>query len=255
MGNVKHPHRSNAAPAPAQPGTGRPGSGLARPLGFVVGFAAEADLLRRRCPAARGMIEVAGADGARAAAGTQALFARGAALVLSVGYAGALEIGERSGTILLAETVIAPDGRRFACDDGAVAALAGLLTAAGVPYRFGALAGSDRPVATALDKATLRAGARARGVDMESHGVAAAATEAGRPWAALRVLLDPAERDLPQAALVALDGEGRVHARRLIAALLRRPWEILGLVRLARDARAARRSLGRAAAALARALG
>jgi adenosylhomocysteine nucleosidase len=255
MGNVKHPHRSDATPAPPPPGTGSPGSGLARPVGFVVGFAAEAALLRRRCPAVGDFVEIAGAKGANAAAGTQTLIARGAALALSFGYAGALERGVRPGTILLAETVIAPDGRRFACDDGAVAALAGLLTAAGVAYRFGALAGSDRAVATAIDKAALRAGSRARAVDMESHGVAAAAAEAGRPMAALRVLLDPAERDLPQAALVALDEQGHLRTSALLAALARRPSEISGLIRLALDARLARRSLGRAAAALARALG
>ncbi|MFZ5792449.1 MAG: hypothetical protein ACOY3L_17295 [Pseudomonadota bacterium] len=254
MGNVKHPRRSDAAPAASPPGTGAPGSGLARPVGFVVGFAAEAALLRRRYPAVDGFVEIAGANGPRAAAGTQALIVRGAALVLSFGYAGALEAGMRPGTVLLAETVMAPDGRRFACDDGAVAALAGLLTAAGVPYRFGALAGSDRAVATAIDKAALRAGSRARAVDMESHAVAEAAAEAGRPMAALRVLLDPAERDLPQAALVALDEQGHLRASALIAALARQPSEIPGLIRLALDARRARRSLGRAAAALARAL-
>jgi len=71
----------------------------------------------------------------------------------------------------------------------------------------------------------------------------------------LRIVLDPAERDLPQAALVALGPDGKLRLGALMAALLRRPGEILGLIRLARDARVARVSLGRAAAALARGLG
>jgi hypothetical protein len=90
---------------------------------------------------------------------------------------------------------------------------------------------------------------------MESHGVARAAASADRPMAALRIVLDPAERDLPRAALVALGPEGKLRPGRLMGALMRRPREIWGLLRLARDSRAAEISLSRAAAALARGLG
>jgi len=68
-------------------------------------------------------------------------------------------------------------------------------------------------------------------------------------------VLDPAERDLPRAALVALGPDGRIRLGALIGALLRRPGDVWGLIRLARDASVARVSLGRAAAALARGLG
>jgi hypothetical protein len=90
---------------------------------------------------------------------------------------------------------------------------------------------------------------------MESHGVARAAATAERPMAALRIVLDPAERDLPRAALVALGPNGKLRLGRLIGALMRRPSEIWGLFALARDSQTARISLGRAAAALARGLG
>jgi hypothetical protein len=159
------------------------------------------------------------------------------------------------GTILLAESIVMPDGRAANCDDDLIAALAGALAVANLPYHLCSIAGSDRAVATALEKSRLGMGTEAHAVDMESHGIMRAATAAGRPMAVLRIVLDPAERDLPRAALVALGPDGKLRLAALIGALLRRPSEIWGLFRLARDARTARISLGRAAAALARGLG
>jgi len=224
-------------------------------LGFIVGFAAEARLLRRHFPATAGFVEIAGADPARAATAVQTLIQRGCDGVVSLGYCGALLARMPPGTILLAESIVLPDGNTANCDDDLVAALAGALAAAKLSYHLCSIAGSDRAVATAQDKARLGMGTEAHAVDMESHGVVRAAAAAERPMAALRIVLDPAERDLPQAALVALGPDGKLRWAALIGALLRRPREIWDLIRLARDARAARVSLGRAAAALARGLG
>jgi adenosylhomocysteine nucleosidase len=226
-----------------------------RRLGFIVGFAAEARLLLRHYPAAAGYVEIAGADPARAASAAQSLIQRGCDGVVSLGYCGALLALMPPGTILLAESIVLPDGRTANCDDDLVAALAGALANAKLPYHLCSIAGSDRAVATAQDKTRLGMGTEAHAVDMESHGVMQAAVAAERPMAALRIVLDPAERDLPQAALVALGPDGKLRMGALIGALLRRPREILGLIRLARDARTARLTLGRAAAALARGLG
>jgi hopanoid-associated phosphorylase len=239
--------------SPAAPGATP--SDRPRRLGFVVGFAAEARLLLQRYPATLGFVEIAGADPARAATAAQALIQRGCDGVVSLGYCGALVAQMPPGTILLAESVVMPDGKTANCDDDLVAALAGALADANLPYHLCSIAGSDHAVATAHDKARLGMGTEAHAVDMESHGVVRAAEAAERPMAVLRIVLDPAERDLPQAALVALGPDGKLRLGALMAALLRRPGEILGLIRLARDARVARVSLGRAAAALARGLG
>jgi hypothetical protein len=159
------------------------------------------------------------------------------------------------GTVLLAESIVMPDGRTADCADDLVAALAGALAQAGLAYHLCSIAGSDQAVATAEDKARLGMGTEAHAVDMESHGIARAAIAIQRPMAALRIVLDPAERDLPRAALVALGSNGKLRPGKLLGALMRRPSEIWGLLALARDSRAAEISLGRAAAALARGLG
>jgi len=234
-------------------GAGAPDRG--RRLGFIVGFAAEARLLRRCFPAVADSIEIAGADPSRAESAARALIGRGCNGVVSLGYCGALLPQMAPGTVLLAESIVMPDGKAADCDDDLVAALAGALAQAGLAYHLCSIAGSDRAVATAEEKARLGMGTEAHAVDMESHGVARAAASAQRPMAALRIVLDPAERDLPRAALVALGPDGKLRPGRLMGALTRRPREIWGLLRLARDSRVAEISLGRAAAALARGLG
>ena len=70
---------------------------------------------------------------------------------------------------------------------------------------------------------------------MESHVVARAATAAGVPFVAIRVVSDPSNRTLPQAALAGLTEEGRVDGRAVAVAMLRRPWECFDMMTLALD--------------------
>ncbi|OJW26043.1 MAG: hypothetical protein BGO51_08200 [Rhodospirillales bacterium 69-11] len=98
-------------------------------------------------------------------------------------------------------------------------------------------------VATAADKRALHAATGAHVVDLESGAVAQAATAAGLPFAILRAVCDPAERDLPPAALAALDRSGAIGLARVIGSVLTRPGQLPALLTLARDAAAARRAL------------
>jgi adenosylhomocysteine nucleosidase len=63
------------------------------------------------------------------------------------------------------------------------------------------------------------------------------------PFAVLRAVCDPVSRDLPYAAMVALDAAGTISAWRVASAVLSRPWEIPALIRLAGDAARARHAL------------
>src|SRR5689334_2900088 len=109
-----------------QPSAAAP-SDRPRRLGFLIGFAAEARLLLQRYPGVAGFVEIAGADPARAASAAQALIERGCDGLVSLGYCGALMAQMPPGTILLAESIVMPDGRTADCDDDLVAALAGAL--------------------------------------------------------------------------------------------------------------------------------
>jgi adenosylhomocysteine nucleosidase len=98
-------------------------------------------------------------------------------------------------------------------------------------------------VAEAAAKRRLFAATDAHAIDLESGPVARTAKAYQLPFVVVRAICDPAERDLPPAALVALDPNGGIGLRPLIRSLLRQPGQIIGLLTLARDAALARRAL------------
>ena len=74
---------------------------------------------------------------------------------------------------------------------------------------------------------------------MESHIVARVALAHGLPFAAIRVVADPAERQLPPAATVGMRSDGRVDLPAVLMSLARDPRQLPSLIRTALDARAA----------------
>ncbi len=219
-------------------------------LGIVVALAAEAQVLTKTALRAGEGIAIApglrlhlcGMGPESAGQGAEALLAEGVGALLAFGTAGALEPGLRPGTLLLPERVI------FSGRDYAVATHWRSRVAAQIHGEV--LSGPLLTVATACaqsaEKRALHVRSGAVAVDMESGAVAAVATAAGKPFLVLRALVDPVERDLPRSALVAVDAYGRLRLSALLAALVRRPWEIAALLRLGREMNAALQSLGSA---------
>jgi len=173
-----------------------------------------------------------GSPGAEAAA--RAMLRAGASGLVSLGLAAGLDPGLRPGDVVVPGQVI-DQGRPLPVDK----ALANRL--GGADGRT--ILGLDQVVASATAKATLWHQTGAVAADMESGAVARVATEAGAPFAALRVICDPADRDLPPAALIALDAGGTIGLGRVMASVLRHPGQLPALLRLAADAAAARRAL------------
>jgi len=225
-------------------------------IGIVVGMVAEAE--RALAPAAslpeplRPLIFIAGGCAGRAYRGACELLRAGASALLSFGVAGGLDPALETGDAVLASEVVLPDGAHLESDPrwqrSLTVALAGRA-------RVGGIAGRDMMVATRAGKETLASRTGAVAVDMESHEVARAAAEAGVPFMALRVILDPLGGQLPWAALVGLAPDGRRRALPVLARLLLRPWELPRLIALARDDRRALAALGRLAADLGPAFG
>jgi len=153
--------------------------------------------------------------------------------LVSFGLAGGLDPALAPGMVL-APAVVLFKTERWDADDALLQRLGGATP--------GALYGGGEVVATAAAKAALaRTGAVA--VDLESAAVARTARRHGLPFAVLRAVCDGAGRDLPRAALVALDGAGRIVGLRVAWAAASRPWEIPELVRLGGDAARARHAL------------
>lgn len=210
-------------------------------LGIVTGLKSETQVLRLHSQAATA---VATGSGLAARAAAERLIENGATALLSFGIAGGLDPALVAGTLVVADAV-RTESRDFLTDDRWRNRLAARLGAA---VAIGAIAGVERPVATAAEKAALRAAGRPIAVDTESRHVADAAASRGLPFLVVRAVADPAWRTVPRAALEALSPDGSVRVGVLIGGLLRRPAETLALPRLARDYRAAMRALRRAAA-------
>ncbi len=225
-------------------------------IGVVVGMAAEAAAAAAPsaalAAARRPLLFVSGARPERAYEGAKALLAQGAGALLSFGLAGGLDSELASGDALLASLIVLPDGRRL---ETSAAWRRSLAAALGARAREGSIAGREEAAATAAAKAALAQSSGAQAVDMESHGVARAAHEAGVPFMALRVILDPAGRALPQAALAGLAPDGTSRVLPVLFRLLLRPAELPQLLALARDHRRALAVLGRLAADLGPAFG
>jgi hopanoid-associated phosphorylase len=144
--------------------------------------------------------------------------------LLSIGLAGGLAPDLAVGQIVIGTAV----GPLTANTDWAAQLIAGNPGTASGP-----IAGVAAPAASVAEKAALHAATGAIAVDMESHIVAEVAAAHGLPFAILRVIGDSAADTLPAAARVPLRPDGGVAMPAVLAAVVRRPWEIPALIRLA----------------------
>jgi hopanoid-associated phosphorylase len=109
--------------------------------------------------------------------------------------------------------------------------------------RYGPVLGVPAPVAEPLAKHDLHARTGAIAVDMESHIVAEFAAAHGMSFAVARVIVDPAHRRVPDAALIALRPGGSSNVSALLREVLAKPAQVVPLLRVASDAYAARSAL------------
>jgi adenosylhomocysteine nucleosidase len=165
-------------------------------------------------------------------------------LVVSWGLCGALDPRFRPGDLILGAEVVSDQGAVRA-DEAVTSSLAQRLGSAGARVIIERLAASTAPVLTAAAKAELRRATGAAGVDMESLIAGQFALEQRAPFAILRAVADPAERDLPPLVLRAVDSDGGVDAAAIIKELIRSPSQFAGLRAVAADSRAAFRALKR----------
>ena len=105
--------------------------------------------------------------------------------------------------------------------------------------------GVDFPVAEPAKKRELYRTTGAAVVDMESHVVARVADQHKLAFAALRVVVDPAHRTVPPAALINMRPDGRPNVPAMLRNIAARPSQLSRLARIAVDAFAARAAMNR----------
>lgn len=216
------------------------------PIGVITGLAVEADILRPL--AERGLIRlgVAGANEQRARDLARRFADEGARGLVSFGICGGLVPAVRVGDLVLAESVIHPEGptvETHAPWRGRL--LEALSRSRSIAVRSGPLVGSAVLVEQPLDKTALHVKHRAVAVDMESHAVATVAGETGLPLLILRTCSDAAERAFPIAALEAMSPDGSFRPGPVLKAVARKPWVVPSLMRLGLETRTALGTLKR----------
>ena len=162
--------------------------------------------------------------------------------VISFGVAGGLDPALKSGDIVVATEVLAGDTRWLAGSALNEELIANIALGRRRVVR-GGLAGVEQVIAGISKKAALWSETGAAAVDMESHIAAAYAADAGLPFAALRVISDPANRALPALARNAIKPNGDIDLRKVLRGVARNPLTLRSLVSTGIDFNRALRSL------------
>jgi len=160
--------------------------------------------------------------------------------MISFGVAGGLAAHLRAGDWVVASSIRESQTAR-ATDAAWSRKLLGLVDGA-----FHApIVGVDTPVAEPASKRELHRATGAVAVDMESHMVARIAAAHRLAFAALRVIVDPAHREVPPAALLSMRPDGRADAIGVLRDIVARPSQLFPLTRIALDALTARAEMAR----------
>lgn len=200
-------------------------------VGAVVGMKEEARLLRRFFPHLPIALSHAHEKGAFKAVAR--LKEAGVKRLLSFGCAGGLSPHLSSGTVMIAHSVHIKECHgcvSYPTDEGLNDYFSSL------DVVKGGILHSSYIVPKASDKKSLFDETGCLGVDMESGAVALS----GLPFSVLRVICDDSQKDLPQAAFVALK-EGNIHLLPLISSLISKPSQIASLIDLGKEAVRARK--------------
>jgi hopanoid-associated phosphorylase len=216
-------------------------------VGLICGLISEARCLDALPLRDYLLVRCCGARPGAAQTAAAALIGEGVAALVSFGTAGGLVPGLAPGTLVLGTRVVLADRSSAEPDSGWREKLRCRL-AGQLPVVSGVVAGVTEPVLTATAKAALAAQAGAIAVDMESSEVAVAATGGGIPFAVIRAIADPHRRAIPPWVPGLVTADGHTPAGRALAGVVRHPQHLGRLIGLARDSRAAMRSLRRAAA-------
>jgi adenosylhomocysteine nucleosidase len=217
------------------------GVAVARPLLIVTGLYSEA-----RIAAGAGMTVIcSSSDPMQLRAQLDAFDHTSVRGIVSFGIAGGLDPSLNAGDLVVASEIMA-GGQRFPT---ARALSEALVEGTNIGRRRivgGTIVGAEEIILDPRDKVVLYKKTGATAVDMESHIAAAYAASAGLPFAALRVINDPASRSLPTLALNALKPNGDICPRKVLRGVARKPSMIPALMRTAHDFNRAIATLRRA---------
>ena len=174
---------------------------------------------------------ICGGDGSTLAASIASAVAEDCSGLISFGIAGGLSPDLPAGACIVASTIIS-ETIQLSTDRNWSQALLRL-----IPDSIcGPIAGVTTVAMHTEAKRSLHMSTGALAVDNESHVAASVAAAHGLPMTAVRVIMDPAGRQLPAAALAAVRANGTIDLAALVRAIMKRPSELPMLLRTGLDA-------------------
>jgi adenosylhomocysteine nucleosidase len=203
-----------------------------------------------RIAAGRGVRIFCASERDNLAARIEAAAAAGCCGIVSFGVAGGLDPALLPGDLVIASAVVT-DHERYRADEAWARAL--LAAVSGAVHAD--ISGADAALTDPAAKRALRRAHRTAAVDTESHIAAGVAARRGVPFAAVRVVLDPAHRSLPPAALVPLRPDGSADVAAVFASVRKDPAQLPTLLRIVADVSLAWSTLARGRRRLGHALG
>ncbi len=250
-------------------------------IAIICGLKSEAQAVSAVLDASKIRVGVSGANAERAETLAQNFCNTGASVIISIGISGGLDPALKPGDLIIGDEIIGDDGAVYESDrfllDSIIAAHSRALRDAaqrrllrmgsGNPEKqnvldpgfrrderrnslgpdimmiTGALFGADEIIESTSKKAALFQNHGCLAVDMESHGAARAAANAGVPFLAIRAIADPADRALPPAALGAIAPDGSTRMLATLGAAMRDPKQFPALLKLGADSAAALKTL------------
>ena len=172
------------------------------------------------------------ADGDRTAVLLRDAIRQGARGIISFGLCGGLDPKLRPGKVVIASSVFAGKGEAYPSDLLWADELRRMIPGSG----YSPVAGVASPMTSFEERRDFHATTGAVAADMESQIVARIAAEFRIPFAVCRVVLNPAHRILPRAALINIGPAGKPRLRKIGGSVLKNPGQLPSLSRLAADA-------------------
>lgn len=191
------------------------------------------------------VVAYSGAGAVNANNAAQLLVEQGATRLVSWGCAGALSEELKPGDLVLADKLKDADGNFV--DDVYVSSSLHDVINNYLPKKTsvytGILVESRDIIALSVIKKQLHASTGAIAVDMESIAIAKVAKQHRLSFLALRVIVDPASMNLPEAINQSLNAQGVIELPKLLLFIARHPLQIPGLMRLGRHFNTAKKTL------------
>ena len=190
-------------------------------------------------PHARGvMLRVVGVGRRHAEAGIRTVVAESPTAIVAIGFCGGADPALRTGDLHVADLFYSSDHEEPIAADASLTRWARTWAEGGKTRCAGGPSVTVDAVAGARTKSILHGATGAKSVNMEDYWVARVAADNGIPFASVRAVLDTAGDELPSYL-----GERGDNVLDVLRGVATHPGSALSLVRLACNARVARRRL------------